>query len=174
MRLVWIVFAFCAPILGPLLWFLVGRRSAEAGGPPHQRDDPSGPGGGPARRPRRTHPAGAWQRHGPRSDTRTPPHRRVGSLPGKHRRRDRLHGRWGGVRGRAGPEPEHAAFAAYNTAALWAPPGVAEPGAARARHGPRRAGHHLTRRRPSHAPLDLKSPPRRQSAVTPGSRVASA
>ncbi|MEU4674738.1 PLD nuclease N-terminal domain-containing protein [Amycolatopsis sp. NPDC023774] len=33
MRLVWIVFAFCAPILGPLLWFLVGRRSAEAGGP---------------------------------------------------------------------------------------------------------------------------------------------
>ncbi|MGW4484956.1 PLD nuclease N-terminal domain-containing protein [Amycolatopsis sp. NPDC004368] len=30
MKLVWIVFAFCAPFLGPLLWFLVGRRSAEA------------------------------------------------------------------------------------------------------------------------------------------------
>jgi hypothetical protein len=25
MKLVWIVFAFCAPFLGPLLWFLVGR-----------------------------------------------------------------------------------------------------------------------------------------------------
>ncbi|MEU4670277.1 PLD nuclease N-terminal domain-containing protein [Amycolatopsis sp. NPDC023774] len=31
MKLVWVVFAFCAPFLGPLLWFLVGRRSAEAG-----------------------------------------------------------------------------------------------------------------------------------------------
>ncbi|MEW2505307.1 PLD nuclease N-terminal domain-containing protein [Amycolatopsis sp. CA-161197] len=30
MKLVWVVFAFCAPFLGPLLWFLVGRRSAEA------------------------------------------------------------------------------------------------------------------------------------------------
>ncbi|WP_432844947.1 hypothetical protein ACQPXB_27775 [Amycolatopsis sp. CA-161197] len=27
------MFAFCAPFLGPLLWLLVGRRSAEAGGP---------------------------------------------------------------------------------------------------------------------------------------------
>jgi 4-amino-4-deoxy-L-arabinose transferase-like glycosyltransferase len=25
MKLVWVVFAFCAPFLGPLLWFLVGR-----------------------------------------------------------------------------------------------------------------------------------------------------
>ncbi|WIX75687.1 PLD nuclease N-terminal domain-containing protein [Amycolatopsis carbonis] len=33
MRLVWIVFAFCAPFLGPLLWFLAGRRTAEAEGP---------------------------------------------------------------------------------------------------------------------------------------------
>ncbi|WP_326565361.1 PLD nuclease N-terminal domain-containing protein [Amycolatopsis rhabdoformis] len=31
MKLVWVVFAFCAPFLGPLLWFLVGRRSAFAG-----------------------------------------------------------------------------------------------------------------------------------------------
>lgn len=29
MKLVWIVFAFCAPFLGPLLWFLVGRRASE-------------------------------------------------------------------------------------------------------------------------------------------------
>ncbi|WP_344868074.1 PLD nuclease N-terminal domain-containing protein [Amycolatopsis ultiminotia] len=28
MKLVWIVFAFCAPFLGPLLWFVVGKRSA--------------------------------------------------------------------------------------------------------------------------------------------------
>ncbi|MDT8911897.1 PLDc N-terminal domain-containing protein [Amycolatopsis sp. PS_44_ISF1] len=26
MKLVWTVFAFCAPFLGPLLWFLVGRK----------------------------------------------------------------------------------------------------------------------------------------------------
>ncbi|SEO45930.1 PLDc N-terminal domain-containing protein [Amycolatopsis saalfeldensis] len=26
MKLVWVVFAFCAPFLGPLLWFLVGRK----------------------------------------------------------------------------------------------------------------------------------------------------
>jgi Phospholipase_D-nuclease N-terminal len=26
MKLVWIIFAFCAPFLGPLLWFVVGRR----------------------------------------------------------------------------------------------------------------------------------------------------
>jgi hypothetical protein len=26
MKLVWIIFAFCAPFLGPVLWFLVGRR----------------------------------------------------------------------------------------------------------------------------------------------------
>jgi phospholipase D-like protein len=26
MKLIWIIFAFCAPFLGPLLWFLVGRR----------------------------------------------------------------------------------------------------------------------------------------------------
>ncbi|HWD01563.1 MAG TPA: PLD nuclease N-terminal domain-containing protein [Amycolatopsis sp.] len=31
MKVVWVVFAFCAPLLGPLLWFFVGRRSAEAG-----------------------------------------------------------------------------------------------------------------------------------------------
>ncbi|MFI5614939.1 PLD nuclease N-terminal domain-containing protein [Amycolatopsis sp. NPDC051903] len=31
MKFVWVVFAFCAPFLGPLLWFIVGRRSAEAG-----------------------------------------------------------------------------------------------------------------------------------------------
>lgn len=29
MKLVWIVFAFCAPFLGPLLWFLIGRKQAE-------------------------------------------------------------------------------------------------------------------------------------------------
>lgn len=28
MKLAWIVFAFVAPFLGSLLWFLVGRRSA--------------------------------------------------------------------------------------------------------------------------------------------------
>jgi hypothetical protein len=28
MKLVWIIFAFCAPFLGPLLWFLIGRRTA--------------------------------------------------------------------------------------------------------------------------------------------------
>jgi hypothetical protein len=27
-KLVWIIFAFCAPFLGPLLWFLIGRRQA--------------------------------------------------------------------------------------------------------------------------------------------------
>ncbi|MEO6088183.1 MAG: PLD nuclease N-terminal domain-containing protein [Umezawaea sp.] len=27
MKLVWVVFAFCAPFLGGLLWFLIGRRS---------------------------------------------------------------------------------------------------------------------------------------------------
>jgi Phospholipase_D-nuclease N-terminal len=26
MKLVWIIFAFCAPFLGPVLWFLVGRK----------------------------------------------------------------------------------------------------------------------------------------------------
>ncbi|MCI2418440.1 PLD nuclease N-terminal domain-containing protein [Saccharopolyspora sp. K220] len=26
MKVVWIIFAFCAPFLGPLLWFLVGRK----------------------------------------------------------------------------------------------------------------------------------------------------
>lgn len=30
MKLVWVVFAFCAPFLGPMLWFLVGKKSAEA------------------------------------------------------------------------------------------------------------------------------------------------
>ncbi|WP_409185679.1 PLDc N-terminal domain-containing protein [Amycolatopsis sp. VS8301801F10] len=30
MKFVWVVFAFCAPFLGPMLWFLVGKRSAEA------------------------------------------------------------------------------------------------------------------------------------------------
>lgn len=29
MKLVWVVFAFVAPFLGSLLWFLVGRRAAE-------------------------------------------------------------------------------------------------------------------------------------------------
>ncbi|HEY2059948.1 MAG TPA: PLDc N-terminal domain-containing protein [Amycolatopsis sp.] len=28
MKLVWVVFAFCAPFLGPLLWFLVGRKQS--------------------------------------------------------------------------------------------------------------------------------------------------
>ncbi|WP_431878755.1 PLD nuclease N-terminal domain-containing protein [Amycolatopsis sacchari] len=28
MKLVWVVFAFCAPFLGSLLWFLFGRRDA--------------------------------------------------------------------------------------------------------------------------------------------------
>lgn len=31
MKLVWVIFAFCAPFLGPMLWFLIGRRSAESG-----------------------------------------------------------------------------------------------------------------------------------------------
>ncbi|MGP4014633.1 PLD nuclease N-terminal domain-containing protein [Saccharopolyspora sp. 5N708] len=26
MKLVWIIFAFCAPFLGPLLWWIVGRK----------------------------------------------------------------------------------------------------------------------------------------------------
>jgi cation transporter-like permease len=30
MKLVWVVFAFCAPFLGPLLWFLVGRKQNTA------------------------------------------------------------------------------------------------------------------------------------------------
>jgi membrane protein DedA with SNARE-associated domain len=29
MKLVWVVFAFCAPFLGSLLWFVIGRRSGE-------------------------------------------------------------------------------------------------------------------------------------------------
>jgi uncharacterized RDD family membrane protein YckC len=29
MKLVWLVFAFCAPFLGPLLWFVIGRGQAE-------------------------------------------------------------------------------------------------------------------------------------------------
>ncbi|WNV89039.1 PLD nuclease N-terminal domain-containing protein [Umezawaea sp. Da 62-37] len=29
MKLVWVVFAFCAPFLGSLLWFVVGRKNAE-------------------------------------------------------------------------------------------------------------------------------------------------
>jgi hypothetical protein len=29
MKLVWVVFAFCAPFLGSLLWFVIGRRSAQ-------------------------------------------------------------------------------------------------------------------------------------------------
>ncbi|WP_406637020.1 PLDc N-terminal domain-containing protein [Amycolatopsis sp. WGS_07] len=29
MKAVWVIFAFCAPFLGPMLWFLVGKRSAE-------------------------------------------------------------------------------------------------------------------------------------------------
>lgn len=28
MKLVWVIFAFCAPFLGSLLWFAVGRRDA--------------------------------------------------------------------------------------------------------------------------------------------------
>ncbi|MGV9295276.1 PLDc N-terminal domain-containing protein [Amycolatopsis sp. NPDC003676] len=28
MKFVWVVFAFCAPFLGPVLWFLVGKKSA--------------------------------------------------------------------------------------------------------------------------------------------------
>ncbi|MDS0134441.1 MULTISPECIES: PLD nuclease N-terminal domain-containing protein [unclassified Amycolatopsis] len=28
MKLVWVVFAFCAPFLGSVLWFLFGRRDA--------------------------------------------------------------------------------------------------------------------------------------------------
>jgi Phospholipase_D-nuclease N-terminal len=30
MKLVWIILAFCAPFLGPLLWFAVGRRNVPA------------------------------------------------------------------------------------------------------------------------------------------------
>ncbi|WP_116199265.1 PLDc N-terminal domain-containing protein [Amycolatopsis circi] len=30
MKFVWVIFAFCAPFLGPMLWFLVGKKSAEA------------------------------------------------------------------------------------------------------------------------------------------------
>ncbi|MDQ7808923.1 PLDc N-terminal domain-containing protein [Amycolatopsis sp. A133] len=30
MKIVWVLFAFCAPFLGSLLWFLVGRRDAAA------------------------------------------------------------------------------------------------------------------------------------------------
>ncbi|GAA3181658.1 MULTISPECIES: PLD nuclease N-terminal domain-containing protein [Streptomyces] len=30
MKLVWVVFAFIAPFLGSLLWFLIGRRSLPA------------------------------------------------------------------------------------------------------------------------------------------------
>jgi uncharacterized RDD family membrane protein YckC len=30
MKLVWLVFAFCAPFLGPVLWFLVGRKQNTA------------------------------------------------------------------------------------------------------------------------------------------------
>ncbi len=29
MKLVWVIFAFCAPFLGPLLWFTIGRRHAQ-------------------------------------------------------------------------------------------------------------------------------------------------
>ena len=28
MKLVWVIFAFCAPFLGSVLWFLFGRRDA--------------------------------------------------------------------------------------------------------------------------------------------------
>jgi hypothetical protein len=28
MKLVWVIFAFCAPFLGSLLWFMFGRRDA--------------------------------------------------------------------------------------------------------------------------------------------------
>ncbi|HET6704318.1 PLD nuclease N-terminal domain-containing protein [Amycolatopsis sp.] len=28
MKLVWVVFAFCAPFLGSVLWFVLGRRDA--------------------------------------------------------------------------------------------------------------------------------------------------
>ncbi|MGW0515931.1 PLDc N-terminal domain-containing protein [Crossiella sp. NPDC003009] len=30
MVLVWIIFAFCAPFLGPVLWFLIGRGNARS------------------------------------------------------------------------------------------------------------------------------------------------
>ncbi|MEU0533305.1 PLD nuclease N-terminal domain-containing protein [Amycolatopsis tolypomycina] len=30
MKLVWVLFAFCAPFLGSLLWFVAGRRDAVA------------------------------------------------------------------------------------------------------------------------------------------------
>jgi membrane protein DedA with SNARE-associated domain len=29
MKVVWVVFALCAPFLGPVLWFFVGRRTAQ-------------------------------------------------------------------------------------------------------------------------------------------------
>ncbi|MCS7479542.1 PLD nuclease N-terminal domain-containing protein [Umezawaea endophytica] len=29
MKVVWVVFAFCAPFLGPVLWFLVGKKDVE-------------------------------------------------------------------------------------------------------------------------------------------------
>ncbi|MFE3174186.1 PLD nuclease N-terminal domain-containing protein [Amycolatopsis sp. NPDC059090] len=29
MKFVWVIFAFCAPFIGPVLWFLVGKKSAE-------------------------------------------------------------------------------------------------------------------------------------------------
>lgn len=32
MKFVWLIFAFCAPFLGPLLWFVIGRRHAERAG----------------------------------------------------------------------------------------------------------------------------------------------
>ncbi|HEX6345644.1 PLD nuclease N-terminal domain-containing protein [Umezawaea sp.] len=30
MKAVWVVFAFCAPFLGPVLWFLIGREDLDA------------------------------------------------------------------------------------------------------------------------------------------------
>ena len=30
MKVVWVVFAFCAPFLGPVLWFLVGKKDVDA------------------------------------------------------------------------------------------------------------------------------------------------
>ena len=32
MKVVWVVFAFWAPFLGPLVWFLLGKRDAERRG----------------------------------------------------------------------------------------------------------------------------------------------
>lgn len=29
MKVVWVVFAFCAPFLGPVLWFLVGKKDVD-------------------------------------------------------------------------------------------------------------------------------------------------